>query len=88
MGIAIIDQTLLTEHQEYGDRLRFYQEYHSAAQDGASVHGPAVASIALGKTVGAAPEALLYFIADDVGTGEGKNFVRDLSYYAGDASSR
>ena len=43
-----------------------------------------MASIALGKTVGAAPEALLYFIADDVGTGEGKNFVRDLSYYAGD----
>ncbi|WP_297872073.1 S8/S53 family peptidase [uncultured Oscillibacter sp.] len=84
VGIAIIDQTLLTEHQEYGDRLRFYQEYHSAAQDGASVHGPAVASIALGETVGAAPEALLYFIADDVGTGEGKNFVRDLSYYAGD----
>ena len=84
VGIAIIDQTLLTEHQEYGDRLRFYQEYHSAAQDGASVHGPAVASIALGETVGAAPEALLYFIADDVGTGEGKNFVRDMSYYAGD----
>ena len=84
VGIAIIDQTLLTEHREYGNRLRFYQEYHSAAQDGASVHGPAVASIALGETVGAAPEALLYFIADDVGTGEGKNFVRDLSYYAGD----
>ena len=84
VGIAIIDQTLLTEHQEYGDRLRFYQEYHRAAQDGASSHGPAVASIALGETVGAAPEALLYFIADDVGTGEGKNFVRDLSYYAGD----
>lgn len=84
VGIAIIDQTLLTEHQEYGDRLRLYQEYHSAAQDDASVHGPAVASIALGKTVGAAPEALLYFIADDVGTGEGENFVRDMTYYAED----
>lgn len=84
VGIAIIDQTLLTEHQEYGDRLRLYQEYHSAAQDDASTHGPAVASIALGKTVGAAPEALLYFIADDVGRGEGENFVRDMTYYAED----
>lgn len=79
VGIAIIDQTLLVEHQEYGDRLRLYQEYHSAAGDSASTHGPAAASIALGKTVGVAPEALLYFIADDFGTGE-----KDMTHYAGD----
>ena len=84
VGIAIIDQTLLVEHQEYGDRLRLYQEYHTAAQDPASTHGPAVASIALGETVGAAPEALLYFIADDVGTGTGSSFVQDMTYYAED----
>ena len=84
VGIAIIDQALLVEHQEYGDRLRLYQEYHTAAQDNASMHGPAVASIALGQTVGAAPEALLYFIADDVGTGSGANFTKDLTYYAED----
>ena len=58
VGIAIIDQTLLVEHREYADRLRLYQEYHTAAEDGASTHGPAVASIALGETVGVAPEAL------------------------------
>lgn len=84
VGVAIIDQTLLVEHQEYGDRLRLYQEYHTAAQDPASTHGPAVASIALGETVGAAPEALLYFIADDLGTGSEENFVRDLTWYAED----
>ena len=84
VGIAIIDQALPADHQEYGDRLRFYQEYHTAAQGPASAHGPAVASIALGKTVGAAPEALLYFIADDVGTGAGSSFVRDMTYYAED----
>lgn len=84
VGIAIIDQTLLVEHQEYGDRLRLYQEYHTAAEDDASTHGPAVASIALGETVGVAPEALLYFIADDVGTGTEGNFVRDMTYYAED----
>jgi len=84
VGVAIIDQPLLTEHQEYGDRLRLYQEYHSAVGENASAHGPAVASIALGKTVGAAPDALLYFIADDVGVGNGENFVRDMTYYAED----
>ncbi len=81
VGIAIIDQSLLVDHQEYGDRLRLYQEYHTAANDDASMHGPAVASIALGATVGAAPEALLYYMADDVGTGTGE---RDMSYYAAD----
>ena len=84
VGIAIIDQTLLTEHQEYADRLRYYREYHSAAGSPASVHGPAVASIALGETVGAAPEALLYFIADDLGAGKGEEFTRDLTCYAED----
>lgn len=81
VGIAIIDQTLLVEHREYADRLRLYQEFHSAAQDAASTHGPAVASIALGKAVGVAPEALLYFIADSLGDGES----RDLTHYAQDA---
>ena len=84
VGIAILDQTLLTEHQEYGDRLRYYQEYHNAAQEPASAHGPAVASIALGKTVGVAPEALLYYIADDNYRDEGSKFAVDLSYYAED----
>ena len=31
-----------------------------------------------------APEALLYFLADDVGTGAGSSFVRDMTYYAED----
>lgn len=84
VGIAVIDQPLLVEHQEYGDRLRLYQEYHGAAGYPASMHGPAVASIALGETVGVAPEALLYFIADELGTGDGEEFVRDMSWYARD----
>ena len=84
VGIAIFDQALLAEHVEYGGRLRLYQAYHGAAQSPASMHGAAVASIALGETVGVAPEALLYFIADDLGTGSEENFVRDLTWYAED----
>jgi len=62
VSIAIIDQGLLVDHVEYKDRLRLYEEIHCLDAD-APLHGPAVASIAVGKTVGVAPEADLYYIA-------------------------
>ncbi len=65
VGIAIIDQTLLVDHQEYKDQLRLYEEA-SDIQGGwlqTQMHGPAVASIAVGKNVGVAPQADLYYIA-------------------------
>ena len=62
--MAIIDQTLLVDHDEYKDRLRTYEEIHWPAMTPALMHGPAVASIAVGKTVGVAPGADLYFIAE------------------------
>jgi hypothetical protein len=63
VSIAVIDQPLLTEHQEYADRLRLYEEHHVRVETRASFHGPAAASIAVGKTVGVAPDADLYYIA-------------------------
>jgi len=64
VGIAIIDQTLLVEHIEYRDQLRLYEEgdYFLDNTNEAQMHGPAVASIAVGKTVGIAPQADLYYI--------------------------
>ncbi len=84
VGIAIIDQTLLTDHQEYKDRLRFYEEYNTAAQQAAQMHGAAVASIALGETAGVAPDALLYYIADDTGTYKDETYTQDMRFYARD----
>ncbi|WP_242850625.1 S8/S53 family peptidase [Clostridium lundense] len=68
VSMAIIDQTLLTDHEEYKDRLKFYEEIHNV-DDGtfASMHGAAISSIAVGKTVGVAPEADLYYIAETHG---------------------
>ncbi len=63
VGIGIIDQGLLVDHKEYVDRLKLYEEIH-CGDEGAQMHGPAVASIAVGKTVGVAPEADLYYIAE------------------------
>ncbi len=63
VGIAIIDQNLLVDHYEYKDQLRMYEEIHASKHGGASMHGSAVTSIAVGKTVGVAPEANLYYIS-------------------------
>ncbi|MEN6391865.1 MAG: S8/S53 family peptidase [Syntrophomonas sp.] len=64
VSIAILDQMLLTDHKEYKDNLKFYEEIHAADEGSASMHGSAVSSIALGKSVGVAPEANLYYIAE------------------------
>lgn len=64
IGIAIIDQNLLVDHCEYKDQLRMYEEIHiQKSGPFAQMHGPAVASIAVGKTVGVAPQADLYYIS-------------------------
>ena len=66
VGIAIIDQSLLVNHVEYKDQIKLYEEIHINS-DFAEMHGPAVASIAVGKNVGVAPEADLYYIAETHG---------------------
>ncbi len=62
VGVAIIDQPLLTDHKEYADRLLWYEEIDVIFTSQAQMHGPAVASLAVGRTVGVAPEADLYYI--------------------------
>jgi len=76
VGIAIIDQTLLVDHQEYAGQLRLYEETDDIIGDWSEsqMHGAAVASIAVGKTVGVAPEADLYYIATALG-GDMKDFT-------------
>ena len=62
VSIAILDQPLLVDHREYADRIRLYEEINIPQEMSASMHGAAVASIAVGRTVGVAPEADLYYI--------------------------
>ena len=82
VGIGVIDQGLLVGHVEYRDRLRLYEEIHCADHN-ATMHGAAVSSIAVGKTVGVAPEADLYFIAETHGTwSPGSPFEWDFHWTA------
>lgn len=83
VAVGVIDQTLLVDHKEYGDRLRLYEEIHSPADSDAQMHGPAVASIAVGKNVGVAPEADLYYISEMHGVfGQGRDFDWDFNWLA------
>jgi subtilisin family serine protease len=65
VGIAIIDQVLLVDHPEFADRLRWYEEADDIwwPNAKADMHGAAVASLAVGQSIGVAPGADLYYIA-------------------------
>lgn len=82
VSIAIIDQTLLVDHKEYADRVKLYEEINIPRKQEAQMHGPAVASIAVGKTVGVAPKADLYYIAETHGTYKNNVFDWDFTYLA------
>ena len=62
VGIAILDSFLLTTHEDFAGRLRWYDEIDAASGDAAQWHGTEVASIAAGLKCGVAPEADLYFV--------------------------
>jgi hypothetical protein len=79
VSIAIIDQELLVDHVEYRDNLKHYEELGTGQNYEASMHGPAVASIAVGKTIGVAPGADLYFIRREWKNVDGRT---DFTSYA------
>jgi hypothetical protein len=81
IGIAIIDQPMIVDHQEYAGQLKLYEEINIKAGTESQMHGPAVSSLAVGKTVGTAPGASLFFIANWPGTW-GSTFEYDFSYLA------
>lgn len=81
VSLAVIDQSLLVGHIEYKDQLRFYEEIHNG-ENTASMHGAAVASIAVGKTVGVAPDASLYYIAEIHGENSSNGFEKDFTWLA------
>ncbi len=63
INIAIIDGWMPEDHIEYADRLKLYMSINNyIGYSPKQSHGAAVASIAVGKTLGIAPEANLYYI--------------------------
>ena len=68
VSIAIIDQNLLLEHQEYAPNVIFYEEDPCWAKVGrGSMHASALVSIASGQRVGIAPRAQVFAFAPGFG---------------------
>lgn len=73
VGIAVIGDTLLTEHEEIKDNLSFYISM-SEYPDEVSLTGVMMASIAAGKNIGVAPNSKLYYINDSIYNFETKEY--------------
>ena len=82
VGIAIIDQGLYTGHEQYRENLMLYESLHAIGGQSAAMHGSAVSSIAVGKDVGVAPGAKLYYIACDFGHVTDDGYEYDLTILA------
>lgn len=80
VNIAIIDQMLLVQHQEYADQIKLYEQGNGVME--ASMHGPFVASLAVGKDIGVAPDAGLYFIGTYNFNAAYRSMALDYTYYA------
>jgi serine protease AprX len=71
VNVAIIDQKLNPEHEEFSDNVSRYIEIESSKEEPTSMHGPAVSSLLVGKTCGVAPESKLFYFA----TPSGRDFT-------------
>lgn len=64
--VAIIDQPMRRSHPEYTEAPITYYEVRPedpGMKKGTSMHGPAVTSLLLGKTIGVAPDVTLHYVA-------------------------
>lgn len=62
--IAIIDQPLVVDHPEFQGKIVKYHDIGTNQPAGfGSMHGPAVTSLLVGKNIGTAPDADVYFVA-------------------------
>ncbi|MCP4546274.1 MAG: S8 family serine peptidase [bacterium] len=78
VGIAIIDQPLLTDHVEYADNLI---RYDASGLEGfrPQMHASPVASIAVGKGIGVAPGSSLSFYAVPMWAATNAHYIRALN---------
>lgn len=63
INVAIIDQKLDLNHQEYSDNIIDCEEFGELGKEDISMHGPGVTSLFVGKNCGVAPEAKLHYKA-------------------------
>ena len=81
--VAIIDQNLVTalDHPEYAGKIvEYFDTGTGQPESRGSMHGPAVASLLMGQTVGTAPGASLYFAAAPSWNADAQYFADGLDW--------
>jgi serine protease AprX len=73
VSVAIIDQPLYQDHPEFAGKIAAYHDVGCASES--SMHGPAVASLLVGKNCGTAPGARVYYVA-------APSWTKDTAYQA------
>ncbi len=63
INIAIIDQPLVLDHNEYIGKIIDYENFGYNKNENSSMQGPAITSILAGKESGIAPEIQIYYFA-------------------------
>jgi len=77
VGIAIVDQPLLLGHEEYTSQIIRYDA--SGLLDlPPQMHGSPIASIAVGKNIGVAPEASLSYFAVPMWENDNLDYIKSL----------
>ena len=70
VNVAIIDQPIEVNHPEYKGKIVEYKNLCDEDGGESSMHGPAVASLLAGNTIGVAPEVNIYYVAAPSWTGD------------------
>lgn len=74
VGVAYVDQPLLTTHEAYSNVDLHYEIVADAGESAfPSMHGPAVLSLLAGREIGIVPDATVYFIGTGSCPGDQKN---------------
>ncbi len=66
VAVAIIDGQMRRDHREFAERLVHYEELDDFSGLPFDMHGPAMASLLVGRSVGVAPDAALHYFALDM----------------------
>lgn len=77
VGLAIIDQKLLLGHEEYTEAIVRY-DASGLRKTSHQMHGPPVASIAVGKNLGVAPAAELTYFAVPTWENDNLHYVKAI----------
>ena len=75
VNVAIIDQPIELNHPEYKGKIVKYKNFCKVEDGESSMHGPAVASLLAGNTIGVAPKTNIYYAAIP-------SWSLDAAYYA------